>query len=581
MKIRGSDIVVRALEDAGASLTFGIPGTHNIELYDALERSERVTPILVTDEQCASFMADAVSRTSGTVGVVNVVPGAGVTHCLSGVAEALMDNVPLLVLACGIRGDTGRAFQLHDIDQLALLRPVTKAVFKPATAGEVYGTIRRAFDLARHGTPGPVAVEIPAEFYLLMQDVEAFAYEASSSSLPEPGDTDVAAAAELLQAARHPLLYAGNGAAGAAALLVELAERLNAPVATTIQGKGVFPETHPLWLWNGLGASAPPFVREMSGGADAMLAIGCRFSEVGTASYGFTPPASLVHVDINADVLNRNFPARVAIASDAGRFLQALLHKLSQPGRGEDVRQKIAVGHRAVQDAWHDQHGNDTVTPPALFAALERLAPRAIYTTDSGNGTFLAMEHLRLNEPRRFIGPIDYSCMGYAVPAAIGAKLANPDRDVVAIAGDGALLMTGLELLTAAALGAAVVVCVLRDGELAQIAQFQRTSLNRDTCSVLPPYRVEAFAAAVNAEYLHARTDGDVEATLARAFAVSRAGRPVMVEVDIDYTRKTFFTRGVVATTFGRLPLGDRMRMLARAAVRHLAGAVAPRPRPR
>jgi len=119
MKIRGSDIVVRALEDAGATLAFGIPGTHNIELYDALEGSKRVRPILVTDEQCASFMADAVSRTSGTIGVVNVVPGAGVTHCLSGVAEALMDNVPLVVLACGIRGDTGRAM---DVDS-HVIRP--------------------------------------------------------------------------------------------------------------------------------------------------------------------------------------------------------------------------------------------------------------------------------------------------------------------------------------------------------------------------------------------------------------------------------------------------------------------------
>jgi len=429
-----------------------------------------------------------------------------------------------------------------------------------------------------------------------MQEVDGFAYEASPSADPEPGDADVAAAAALLREAGRPLLYVGNGAAGAVPLVVELAERLNAPVATTIQGKGVFPETHPLWLWNGLGASAPPFVRDVSGGADAMLALGCRFSEVGTASYGFTPPANLVHVDINPDVLQRNFPARVAIACDAGRFLRTLLQKLAEKGdrhtsrtgsvavpllaparRGDDVRAKIATGHRALEAAWRDQHSPDTVTPAALFAALDRLAPRAIYATDSGNGTFLAMEHLRLDEPRRFIGPIDYSCMGYAVPAAIGAKLANPDRDVIALAGDGALLMTGLELLTASALGVSPVVCVLRDGELAQIAQFQRTSLNRHTCSVLPPYQVESFAGAVNAEYLHARTDADVEGTLARALAFARAGRPVMVEVDVDYSRKTFFTRGVVATTFNRLPLGDRMRMLARAAVRHLAGAVVSR----
>src|SRR5512132_651591 len=163
MKMRGSDLVVRALEDAGARFTFGIPGTHNIELYDALDRSQKVTPVLVTDEQSASFMADAVSRTSDVTGVVNVVPGAGLTHALSGIAEALLDNVPMVVLACGIRTDTGKAFQLHDIDQAALLRPVTKAVLQPAAAGEIYTTVRRAFDLARSGTPGPVAVIVPAE----------------------------------------------------------------------------------------------------------------------------------------------------------------------------------------------------------------------------------------------------------------------------------------------------------------------------------------------------------------------------------------------------------------------------------
>src|SRR5512134_915455 len=164
MRLRGADLVVRALEDEGARFTFGIPGTHNIELYDALDRSASVTPVLVTDEQSASFMADGVSRTSDSIGVVNVVPGAGVTHCLSGVAEAFLDNVPIVVLACGIRSDSGRAFQLHAIDQLALLRPVTKAVLRPESAAEIYRTVRLAFDLARSGSPGPVAVEIPAEF---------------------------------------------------------------------------------------------------------------------------------------------------------------------------------------------------------------------------------------------------------------------------------------------------------------------------------------------------------------------------------------------------------------------------------
>jgi acetolactate synthase-1/2/3 large subunit len=149
MKMTGADIVVRALEDEGIAMTFGIPGTHNIELYDALSRSEKVRPILVTDERSAAFMADGVSRSSGALGVANLVPGAGLTHALSGVAEAFLDGIPMLVLACGIRRDTGRAFQLHDVDQRSIARPVTKAQFLIERGADLYGYIRRACRLAR------------------------------------------------------------------------------------------------------------------------------------------------------------------------------------------------------------------------------------------------------------------------------------------------------------------------------------------------------------------------------------------------------------------------------------------------
>lgn len=576
MHTRGSALVVQALEDAGARFAFGIPGTHNIELYDALAQSGRVSAILVTDEQSAGFMADGVSRSSTSVGVVNLVPGAGVTHGLSGIAEALLDGIPMVVLACGIRRDSGRAYQLHDMDQAALLRPVTKAVFTPATPDDVYRTVRQAFALAQAGTPGPVAVEIPADFYLLTHDVGDPQEPAATPAAAPPDRAAVEAAAALLRAASRPVIYAGYGARSAGDHLVTLAERLGAPVATTIQGKGVFPEQHPLWVWNGLGRSAPSFAREIGDACDAMLAIGCRFSEVGTGSWGFTPPPALIHVDINPDVFDRNFPARVAIEADAGTFVNALLEALGDAREWGDRTEHIAVGHGAVQETWRRSRSDDRVTPAWLFAALQRIFPDAIFTTDSGNGTFLAMEHLRLDSPGRFLAPVDYSCMGYAVPAAIGAKLANPDRDVIALAGDGALLMTGLEALTASAYGAAPVICVLRDGELAQIAQFQRTAMGDASNSVLPPYSVEGLADAVNAAYLPCARDSRVEPMLSEALALSRKGRPVFVEVAIDYSHKTYFTKGVVATNFWRLPTGDRLRMLGRAVGRHVQRRLEP-----
>jgi acetolactate synthase-1/2/3 large subunit len=568
----GARIVVRALEDEGAPFTFGIPGTHNIELYDALAASDKVTAVLVTDEQAGSFMADGVSRSSDRIGVVNVVPGAGLTHALSGIAEAFMDGVPMVVLSCGIRSDTGRAYQLHAIDQLAVVRPVVKDVLRVENPKELYATVRRAFALAREGTPGPVAVEVPAELYLLSHDFGEPLYAPAAGTRP-PADEDLQRAAELLRAARRPLIYAGYGAKDATEALVRLAESLGAPVATTIQGKGVFPESHPLFLWNGLGRTAPPFVRDVERGRDAMLAVGCRFSEVGTGSWGFTPPQKLVHVDINREVFGRNFPAAVTVEGEARGVLSALGELLEARNRDGDLEGTIAAGHRAVRLEWRRQSKAAGVTPGALFDALHELcAEDAIYAADSGNGTFLAMEHLRLEAPGRFLAPVDYSCMGYAVPAALGAKLGKPDAPVVALAGDGAFLMTGLELLTAAREGLGVAVLVLRDRELAQIAQFQATAMNRKVASEVHEYDLRGLAAGLGVEYLAMPADDRVEDVLNEAERITRDGRPVLVEVAIDYSRKTYFTRGVVKANLHRLPLKDQARFVGRALMRRITG---------
>jgi len=572
MKVRGSRLVVRALEDEGVQFAFGIPGTHNIELYDVLESSS-VEPVLVTDEQAASFMADGVSRTSDRVGVVNVVPGAGVTHCLSGVAEAYMDGVPLVVIACGIRTDTGSAYQLHAIDQLAVLQPVTKAAWRAERCEDIYPLLRRAFQTARRGTPGPVAVEIPANLMMLTADVAEPTFAPEPDLLAPPDSELIEQAARLLGEAEHPALYVGAGAARATEALVRLAEQLGAPVTTTIQGKGVFPESHPLWLWNGFGAQAPSFVRSIMDRCDCLLAIGCRFGEVATGSYGMKPPENLIHVDINPEVFNRNYRAALAVEGDAKAFVDGLLGLMHGERPWQELADEVNRGHAKVVRKWSSARDGFKVDAHALLSALqEHCRPDTVYATDSGNGTFLAMEHLRLDRPGCFIGPVDYSCMGYSVPAAIGAAFANPGRDVVALAGDGALLMTGLELLTAATYRAAPLVCVLRDGELGQIAQFQKIPLNRKTCSVLPDYSTEALASAVGCRYFRLVRDHELGSVLPAALELTRSGQPVVVDVVIDYSRKTYFTRGVVKTNFWRYPWGDRMRMLVRAMARRISG---------
>jgi acetolactate synthase-1/2/3 large subunit len=569
MRLTGGAIAVRALEDESVPFAFGIPGTHNIELYDALAASTRVRTVLVTDEQSASFCADAVWRASGRLACVNVVPGAGLTHAMSGIAEAYLDTIPLLVLGCGIRRDTDRAYQLHDVEQVEMVRPVTKAQFRPKDGAELYAVIREACRVARDGAPGPVFVEVPANLYLTTHDVTLVYSPTPGAQSPDPAA--IFRAAEVLSRARRPLLYLGLGAGPAGEALVTLAERLEGPVATTFQGKGVFPESHPLALWPGFGNAAPPFARRLAESCDATLAIGCRFGEVATGSYGIAVPRPLVHVDIDPRVFGRNFPADATVAGDAGAVVPALLGALAARPRDEGLRAELRAGRAEVERGWQAAPGDGHVAPHRLLRALQdRLGDETIFTADSGNGTFLAMEMLRLERPRKFLAPVDYSCMGYAVPAAIGAKLARPECPVVALAGDGAFLMTGLELLTAAQLGIAAAVFVLRDGELAQIAQFQDVALNRKTASRVPGYDLRALAAALGVEHLELGTDARIPETLDRVAKTTAAGRPVLVDTRIDYSEKTYFTRGVVKTTFLRLPWKDRLRFVARALARKL-----------
>ncbi|MFZ5624928.1 MAG: thiamine pyrophosphate-binding protein [Gemmatimonadota bacterium] len=574
--LTGGQIAVQALEDEAIPFAFGIPGTHNIELYDALATSPSVRAVLITDEQSAGFMADAVWRASGRLACVNLVPGAGVTHAMSGIAEAYMDNVPLLVLGCGIRRDTGMGYQLHDVDQMAMVAPVTKGQFRPERGEEIYDTIRRACRLAREGTPGPVFVEIPANLYLFKHPVPRRSApvearrDASGAALAAL-DSRLAAAAALLNAARRPLIYVGLGAQGAREAIIALAERLEAPVSTTFQGKGVVPESHPLLLWPGFGDAAPPFARRIAAECDVTLAIGCRFGEVATGSYGLRPPGALIHLDIAPEVIGRNYRAEVGLVGDAAWLVPRLLERLVQKPRDPVMRARIAEGREAVREERLARVPGDRVIPAHLLASIQhRFGPHTIFTSDSGNGTFIAVECLSLDRPGQLLAPVDYSCMGYSVPAAIGAKLARPESPVVALVGDGAFLMTGMELLTAAQQSLGVACFVLRDRELAQIAQFQGVALNRKTCSVLPDYDLAPLCQGLGVECLRLERDAEVPAIVEQARELTGRGQPVVIDTAIDYSEKTWFTRGVVKTNLARLPWPERVRFVWRAVTRRL-----------
>ncbi len=576
MNLTGAQLVVRALEEEGVRHGFGIPGTHNIELYDAMADAANFQPILVTDEQSASFMADGYARAGNGLAVVNIVPGAGLTHALSGIAEAFLDGVPMLILSCGIRRDTGAAFQLHDIDQVAVARPVCKQVHQPRTHVDLYHALRTACHQAREAPAGPVLVEVPANLYLFAQELREEDLRFSfAESRPRIDASIIEKIAGLINGRRSVGIYAGRGARHASDLLISLADHIDALVFTTISGKGVFPDNHARFAWNLMGASAPKEIRRLGDDLDGLIAIGCRFGEVATASYGMKPPVNLVHIDIDSRVFNKNYPAKMVLQADAKEALEALLASPTLKRKGADTMRlsALAEAHGAAREKLtRPSDDENKVSPHAFFAALQnQFGPETIFATDSGNGTFLAMEHLRLDGPNRFLGPIDYSCMGYGVPAAIGAKLACPNRPVVALVGDGAFLMTGMELLTAAQNGTAAVFCILRDGELSQIAQFQQVALNRITCSKLPSFDLKPLAAALGVDYLKIENDREIDDALKLSAQSVLQAKPVLVEVNIDYSQSTFFSQGVVKTNFLRFPWKDRIRFVARVLKRKLS----------
>ena len=573
MKASGAALVVKALQAAQVRWVFGIPGTHNIELYDALLDAEGIRTVLITDEQSSGFLGDGVARASGTLAALSLVPGAGLTHALSGISECFLDQIPLLVLVCGIRRDTGRAYQLHAIDQVSVVRPVCKGVFQPATHAELFQAVTQASLLARQAPCGPAVVEIAAELFLLQGEVEE-----TDLAVPEPAPAppmgDLSAIQAALDGASAISLYVGLGAAEGGADLVALAEALDAVVFTTVSGKGVFPEHHPRWAWNTLGRGAPRPIRKLEQGCDLMLAIGCRFGEVATASYGMTPPRTLIHVDIDPGVFNRNHKADLTFQADAGPFIRALLAAGLRARPASPRLDQLRQAHglvRAEQARAAATGDPGRVQPATLFEAVHRLCGAdTIFAGDSGNGLFLAMEHLRLDQPRSFLGPVDYSCMGYSVPAAIGAKLAQPHRAVAAFVGDGAFLMTGLEMMTAAANGAGVLFFLLRDGELSQIAQFQRAALGRQTCTALGGYDAQAIARGCGVTAMKLERDEDVDRLVQAAHDLAVKGEPVLIEVAIDYATPTYFSQGVIKTNFLRLPWKDRFRMVSRILKRKL-----------
>ncbi len=574
-----------ALEQIGVRNTFGIPGVHNTEIYDELNKSELIEPVLVTHEGGAAFMADATSRTSNSIGTLLVVPAAGITHAASGIAEAHLDGIPMLVLSGGIRTD-GMNYQLHDMDQHALLAPITKATFKIKSQQEVINTIYKAYDIATSGEPGPVFVEVPIDIALFKgecdKNITYADYKKEQKKQDSSFENDeqvklIGRAADLLLSSTQAGFFVGWGCKEASAELVELSELLAAPVSTTLQGLSVFPANHPLHVGMGFGDYAVPAADEAFKQIDCLLAIGTRFSEIPTGSFGMKVPDELIHIDINEEVFSANYPASLAIKGDAKLVLRVLIKeikgRLKSAINSDDMIALIARKKSDYQREWFSHDKPDKVNPARYFSALrEFMADDDFLVVDDGNHTFLTAELMPVHKSKRFISPTDFNCMGYCVPAAIATKLANPNKKVVGIAGDGAFLMTCMELLTASSNKLGLIMTVFNDGELAQISQAQAIPYNRKTCTQLEPYKVEGVAMATGCEYIRVNNNTEISAALSRANSISAQGKPVILDINVDYSKPTRFTTGIVKTNLQRFKLSEKVRFISRALKRRVTG---------
>jgi acetolactate synthase-1/2/3 large subunit len=575
MKKTGAELLVYALEQIGVQYTFGIPGVHNTEIYDQLNSSNQIEPILVTHEAAASFMGLGVSCTSKSIGTIVIVPAAGVTNAMSGIGEAFLDGIPLLVISGGTRRDTGKSYQLHQLNHEKLVQAITKKYYLIENHDQIISKVYESYNEAINGEPGPVFIEVPVEIQLFRGDVNKMPPYLPPKKTATFGKDQIKKVVELLTSAKNPGIYVGWGAVDAIEYTIDIAEQLSAPVCTTLQGKSAFPASHPLHTGFGFGPNAVPASQKAFKNIDLMLAVGVRFSEIGTGSYGAKVPENLIHIDINPNVFNKNYKATLSIEGDASEVLKLIAEELKKSDKAKKndnkIEEQINKAKLDYAKEWKKEKKKDIVSPGYFFKSLEKYTDADTFiVVDDGLHTYLSAELMPIEKGRHFISPTDFNCMGFCVPAAIGVKLMNNDKKVIGIVGDGAFMMTGIELITAVTQNLPILYFVFHDGELGQIAQFQEIPLNRKTATVIGDLNLNGIAEGVGAHFVSIDNDFEIDEKIQVAFDLSNDNLPVLVDVKIDYTKKTFMTKGVVKTNLNRFPLSEKLRFISRSIKRHL-----------
>jgi len=539
----GAQSVVRSLEEMGVDTIFGIPGGAVLPVYDPLFDSTKLRHVLVRHEQGAGHAASGYAHATGRVGVMMATSGPGATNLVTPLADAQMDSIPVVA----ITGQVGRsligtdAFQEADISGITM--PITKHNFLVRNGDEIPQVIAEAFHIAASGRPGAVLVDIPKD---VLQGTCTFSWP-PEMDLPgykpntKPHSRQIKEAAKLIKAARKPVLYVGGGVIRGEATeeLLDLAELTGIPVVTTLMARGAFPDSHPQHLgmpgMHGTVAAVAALQR-----SDLLIALGTRFDDRVTGQLSsFAPDAKVIHADIDPAEIGKNRNADVPIVGDVKAVIVDLIAAL----RRDDVPGNLKLDSwweylssvRATYPLSYGPQSDGSLSPELVIEKLGEIAgPDAIYVAGVGQHQMWAAQFIKYEKPRTWLNSGGLGTMGYAIPAAMGAKMARPEAEVWAIDGDGCFQMTNQELATCAIEGVPIKVALINNGNLGMVRQWQTLFYEKrysQTDLATHSQRIPDFvmlAEAMGCAGLRCEREEDVEDVIRQAREIN--DRPVVID---------------------------------------------------
>lgn len=525
MRISGAKAIVECLLEQGIDTVFGYPGGRILPLYDALYDGP-IRHVRTAHEQGAIHAADGYARASGRVGVCIATSGPGATNLVTGLANAYLDSVPLVVITGQVSTDLIGADAFQEVDTTGITMPVTKHNFLIKSVDELPIVIRSAFQIACSGRPGPVLIDIPSDIQTSMLDFSP-AEKASTSSpcqLTEKGELVLAETVALIAASVRPVVIVGGGAisAGMSQSIMCLTEKMGVPVVSTLMGLGAFPAEHPLFL--GLtGMHGSKVANHAVHGADVVIAIGSRFSDrVTNNKMKYAAGKIIIHIDVDPAELDKNITSHIGLSGNLEKILPLLCERIKPMELG-----KWWIKIKQWQETFKVDHNTQVLTAPWMLRQVAKATADKpfIFATDVGQHQMWAAQNLSISKPRTWITSGGLGTMGFGLPAAIGAQIAAPDKRVICVVGDGGIKMTGCELFTVASENLPLITIIVDNSCLGMVRQLQQLFYKQRYSASLAPVKVNFvyFAKAFGIEGHLATTQQEFNEALAAALASDKA----------------------------------------------------------